>query len=269
VGNPPYQDDSGNSGKGHTLWDKFIKKSFTNLQDNGYLVFVHPAGWRQPNHEMFDILKTKQILHLSIHDEKDGLKTFQCNTRYDWYVLENTTCYKETEIETQDKTISLVDISKLHIIPNFMFDEIISYTSGDDKLVIIKERSTYGTDKKHVSETHNNVFQYPLVNSVNRANKPKFRYSSKNTDGHFGVPKVIFGSGATGFISDPLGKYGLTEWCTGIVDEQLKHEKILSVLNSKKFRQIVLACSIGKAEINTKVLKMFRKDFFESFDLSI
>lgn len=267
IGNPPYQDDSGNRGKGHTLWDRFIKKAFVILNENGYLIYVHPAGWRQPNHEILNILKEKQILYLSIHDEKDGLKTFQCNTRYDWYVLENKTWYKNTTIDAQDREIYNVDISKLNFIPNFMFDEIIRYTVGNEKLEIIKERSTYGTDKKHVSRDKSSVFKYPLVNSVNRKNNPTFRWSNTNENGHYKIPKVIFGGGASGYISDATGEYGLTEWCTGIVEKANKHQRIIDILDSPKFTKIRLACSVGKAELNPKVLKMFRKDFFEIFEL--
>ena len=265
VGNPPYQDDSGNRGKGHTLWDVFVKKALSLLEEGGFLVYVHPAGWRQPNHEMLNIMKNKQIIYLSIHDEKDGVKTFRCNTRYDWYVLENKNCYKETKIHAQDGSHSMINLSKLDLIPNFMFDDIVRYTTGDDKLTIINDRSNYGADKKHVSKVKTETYKFPVAYSVNKANKPALRWSNTKMNGHFGIPKVIFGSGATGFISDKTGEYGLTQWCTGIVEDPTKHQKILDTLNSAKFKQVVLACSIGKAEINTKVLKMFRSDFFDMF----
>jgi hypothetical protein len=38
---------------------------------------------------MLKMIKTKQLLYLEIHDEKDGQKIFRCSTRYDWYVLKN------------------------------------------------------------------------------------------------------------------------------------------------------------------------------------
>ena len=31
VGNPPYNDNSGNKGKGHTLWTKFVELSICKL----------------------------------------------------------------------------------------------------------------------------------------------------------------------------------------------------------------------------------------------
>jgi superfamily II DNA or RNA helicase len=265
VGNPPYQDDSGNRGKGHTLWDVFVKKALCLLEEGGLLVYVHPAGWRQPNHEMLNIMKNKQIIYLSIHDEKDGVKTFRCNTRYDWYVLENKNCYKETKIHAQDGSHSMINLSKLDLIPNFMFDDIVRYTTGHDKLTIINSESAYECRKKWISKTKTEEFKYPVIYSINRQNIPTLRYSSRNDNGHFGIAKVIFASGATGFIADSNGEYGLTQWAKSIASEPSKHQKILDTLNSAKFKQVVLACSIGKAEINTKVLKMFRSDFFDMF----
>lgn len=49
IGNPPYN-SSGNTGTGNTIWQLFVKKSINNwIKKNGYLLFVHPSGWRKPN----------------------------------------------------------------------------------------------------------------------------------------------------------------------------------------------------------------------------
>ena len=97
VGNPPYNDDSGNKGKGHMLWDKFVEKSLNELlKENGYLIFIHPAVWRQLEHPCLNLIKDKQIIYLEIHNVNDGIKTFKCSTRYDWYVLQN----KDNENDT-------------------------------------------------------------------------------------------------------------------------------------------------------------------------
>ncbi len=79
----------------------------------------------------------------------------------------------------------------------------------------------------------------------------------------FGIPKVIFASGATGFIVDSKGEFGLTQWATGIVDEPENLEKIISCITNVKFQDIAKATSVGKAEINRKILKYFRKDFYK------
>ena len=73
MGNPPYQDDSGNKGKGQTLWTKFVELSLNKLLIiNGYLLFIHPSLWRQIEHPLLKLMKSKQILYLEIHNYDDG-----------------------------------------------------------------------------------------------------------------------------------------------------------------------------------------------------
>jgi len=266
IGNPPYNDDSGNKGKGHTLWTIFIEKSLKEwLLPNGYLLFVNPSLWRQPEHPLQSLMKSKQIIYLEIHDEKDGLKTFKCNTRYDVYLIQNNPYEVNTTIKTQKGETIHINLTEWEFIPNFDFEIIEKIIMGKEKVNIIESRSAYGHDKKHVSKTLDTNFKYPVIYSVNRDNKATTHYSSINTNGHFNIPKVIFGSGATGFIIDKNGDYGLTQWATGIVDDVENLENIAKVLNSEKFKDIILATSVSKAEINRKILKHFKKDFWKEF----
>jgi hypothetical protein len=94
VGNPPYnKDDTGN---GNMIWHLFVEKALEELlKHNGYLCFVHPSLWRKPQSDKtrmkkyFNLMtKQNQMLYLEIHNTKDGLKTFGCGTRYDYYVIE-------------------------------------------------------------------------------------------------------------------------------------------------------------------------------------
>jgi len=49
VGNPPYneQGTGRTTGSRQPYWPKFIDKSLSLLNDNGYLSFIHPVGWRK------------------------------------------------------------------------------------------------------------------------------------------------------------------------------------------------------------------------------
>jgi type I restriction-modification system DNA methylase subunit len=95
IGNPPYN-SSGNTGTGNTIWQEFTKKSLNEwLTKNGYLLFVHPSGWRKPNTKRGkfyglykEMSQNNQMIFLSIHGIKDGQKVFNCGTRYDWYLIE-------------------------------------------------------------------------------------------------------------------------------------------------------------------------------------
>ena len=265
LGNPPYQDSTGNNGVGHMLWVTFVNKSLLLLNENGFLVFVHPAGWRQPGNDILEKFKNLQMHHLSIHDENDGYSTFHCNTRYDWYVVQTCKNYKKTNIECQDKTIVDIDITTLPFIPNYDFNLIQALTNSPTKCIIVHSESAYECRKPWISKTKNGEFVNPVVYSVNRQNTEKLRWSKRTDRGHFGIPKVIFGSGATGFIIDETGKYGLTQWAKAISDDVANLKQICDVLNSVEFMKVIRACSVGKAEINIKMLRLFNKDFWKHF----
>jgi hypothetical protein len=268
IGNPPYNDDSGNKGKGHTLWTIFIEKSLKEwLLPNGYLLFVNPSLWRQPEHPLQSLMKSKQIIYLEIHDEKDGLKTFKCNTRYDVYLIQNNPYEVNTTIKTQKGEIIHINLTEWKFIPNYKFIELKNLIDDTkEKINVLYSRSDYASDKKWIKKKKTDIYKYPVAYSVNRANEVRIIWSEINTkEGHYGVPKVIFGSGATGFIIDKEGKYACSEFCTGIVDDVENLENIAKVLNADKFKDIILATSVSKAEINRKILKHFKKDFWKEF----
>lgn len=94
MGNPPYN-ASGTKATGNTIWQQFVEISLNMLNKLGYIVFIHPNGWRKPNTEkgkfygFFDkMAKKNTIIYLEIHDTRDGMKMFKCGTRYDWYILQ-------------------------------------------------------------------------------------------------------------------------------------------------------------------------------------
>ena len=75
----------------------------TLLKKDGYLVFVHPSGWRKPNtkrgkfYGLYNLMCIEnQMIYLEIHGIKDGKKTFDCGTRYDFYVIKKQACNKKT-----------------------------------------------------------------------------------------------------------------------------------------------------------------------------
>lgn len=266
IGNPPYNDDSGNKGKGHTLWTIFIEKSLEEwLLPNGYLLFVNPSLWRQPEHPLQTLMKSKQIIYLEIHDEKDGLKTFKKNTRYDIYLIQNKPYEQNTIIKTQKGEIIDINLTEWAFIPNYDFETIEKIIMGEEKIDILHSESKYEVRRPHMSHNKLDDYKYPCVYSVNRSNELTFKWSNTREKGMFNIPKVIFGSGATGFIVDKNGDYGLTQWATGIVDDVDNLENIAKALNSNKFKDIILATSVSKAEINRKILKHFKKDFWKEF----
>ena len=55
MGNPPYnppKTDSGSSG--NSIWQHFVIKSYYLVKESGFLLFIHPRGWKKPTDEIFN-----------------------------------------------------------------------------------------------------------------------------------------------------------------------------------------------------------------------
>jgi len=267
IGNPPYNDDSGNKGSGHKIWDKFVIKSLNEwVKQNGYLLYVHPSGWRQINNKIFKLLNQKQMVYLEIHNIQDGIKTFKCSTRYDWYLLENKSIYKDTIIKDEEGIINYIKLNEWCFIPNMMFNEIKLLLTNDlnNRVKLLHSRSDYGTDKKHISKIFTDVFKYPCIKYVNKGQNLHLVYSNVNNKGHFGEIKFIFSNGVDTFI-DRDGKYALSEWSTGIIDDIIILERIKKVFENIKFIKIIKSIQITNIKYNFNIIKLFKKDFYKEF----
>ena len=275
-GNPPYN-SSGDTATGNTIWQDFTKKSLNEwLLPNGYLLFVHPPGWRKPNTErgkftkMFDLMvKQNQLLYLEIHGIKDGKKVFNCGTRYDWYLIEKTNQYKNTIIVDEDGKQNEINLSELSWLPNSNILEINKILSKNDgeRCPIMYDRTAYGADKKdRVSSKETPEFKYPCVHSTPKAGI-RYMYSKVNDRGHFGVSKVIFGeSGIYKPVIDMEGKYGMTHGAMAIQVYNLEEATFISkVIESDKFDKVIQSCIFSSFRIDWNIFKEFKKDFWKEF----
>ena len=275
IGNPPYN-TSGNTGTGNTIWQDFTKKSINNwLLPNGYLIFVHPSGWRKPNTErgkfvgLYDLMtKQNQMLYLEIHGIKDGQKTFKCGTRYDWYLIEKKKSYKNTTVIDEYGKSSEIDMKKLSWLPNSNILEIDRLIAKDvDEICpIIYDRSSYGSDKKNTSDTQSKEFKYPIIHTF-LDKGIRYLYSNTNKNGHFGISKVIFGqSNSKNPFADIDGKYGMSEHSMAIqVSSKDEALNIVKTFQNPKFQSILSSCSWSNFMIDWRLFTFFRKDFWREF----
>ena len=274
-GNPPYN-SSGDTATGNTIWQDFTKKSLNEwLLLNGYLLFVHPPGWRKPNTErgkftkMFDMMtKQNQMLYLEIHGIKDGQKVFNCGTRYDWYLIEKTNQYKNTIIVDENGKQNEINLGELSWLPNSNILEINKILAKNDceSCPIIQSMSAYEPRKKWMSSVQSQEFKYPCVHSTPKSGI-RYMYSTVNDRGHFGVSKVIFGdSGIYKPVIDMDGKYGMTQHSMAIqVDNLEEATNISKVIESDKFDKIIQSCLYSSYAIDWNIFKEFKKDFWKEF----
>jgi len=274
VGNPPYTKDVG-GGNSISLWDKFVEKSFNLVKKDGYVCMIHPNGWRNIKgsfKKLQKLILSKDIKYLELHSTEDGQMVFGVTTPFDVYVIKNTNqTSKKTIVKDYDGVVSNQDLSKLEFIPNSKFDIIKSLLASDEEeKVEVIEDSSYHHQREYVSSNLDNTYQYPCVYSVYKDGSFNLKYSSRNDKGHFGKSKLILGNGANPTVfMDVEGDYGMTQFAFGIVDTPENLIKIKKVLQSDRFSEITKStkyvATAGNPLVYPKILKTFRKNFWEEF----
>lgn len=259
VGNPPYQNSQNNTGKrggGDLLWNKFVSRCVKDfVKPQGYMCFIHPSGWRKPESAkskykgLFRLLtRESQMIHLDIHGSKDGLRVFNCGTRYDWYVIQKTKPNTNTKTSIRDElgNVTTLNLTEWNFLPNHSFDIIRSLLrqGNEEKCLVIYNSTNYETRKNWTSSKHSAEYKYTLIHSTPKSGT-RYYYSSRNDKGHFGIPKVIFGeTGIYNAIIDMEGKYGMTQHAMAIqIETQEEGENLKKVLEGDKFKDLLDACS--------------------------
>jgi hypothetical protein len=277
IGNPPYN-GSGSVGIGNSIWQKFTTNALNYwIVKNGLLLFVHPSGWRKPDSKrgkylnMFDLMTNEnQMVYLEIHGLKDGLKTFKCGTRYDWYLIEKTRKYKESVVIDEENKKNKLDLSNFKWLPNSNIQKIKSILANDDDIRcnIIYSTPYHSVLKKQMSRTQNEEFKYECIHTTPKAG-PRIMYSNVNNKGHFGISKVIFGdSGISNPIIDMDGNYGMTEHSMAIqVSTYDEANNISNAIKSDNFMNIIKSCSFSTYQLDWRIFKEFKNNFWKEFVL--
>jgi hypothetical protein len=275
IGNPPYN-SSGDTGTGNTIWQDFTKVSLNKLlQNNGYLLYVHPPGWRKPNTErgkfygLYKLMtQDNQMIYLSIHGIKDGQKTFNCGTRYDWYLIERKQTYTTTIVNDEKNNNIVMDMNNFDWLPNYNIDTIQNILAKEDeeKCPIIYNRSNYGSDKKYTQKDKTDKFKYPIIHTIPKSGI-RYIYSNCNDKSHFGVSKVIFGdNGLNNAIIDMDGEYGMSENSMAIEVSSIEEaNEVKQCLLNDKFKMFMKSCIIGNFRIDWRLFTYFKKDFWKEF----
>ena len=266
IGNPPYQNTNNNKGSGNTLWNLFVNKSLNIwLVAGGLLLYVHPRGWRQYKSKIGKVMLSKQIIYLNMNNLEQGLKTFNCSTDYDYYLIENTNTYKSTIVNDYKNIEYKCQLdNKKHFIPNHSVEEVYRLVDIIEDNGFINDQSSYEPRKKWMNKTKINEFKYPCVYSINSKNEISYKWSSRNNIGHFGVIKFIFSNG-NGIYKDINGEHGLTQWAYAFkcaVEDMCAIERIFV---NKKFKNIINAIELTSNKYNYSVMKLFKKDFWRDF----
>lgn len=294
MGNPPYQTNLKKRGiKSTSIWELFFKKSIDILKENMYLLLIHPSSWRSPfgiRKHILDKILELDLQYLYMCSYECSKKYFKgVSTNFDYYCLKNTVDKNNiTTINDTDDNVYRKNLNIYPFIPSGkfdIFDKLIEkdtditvlnsciyhiqhrykHMSKEKSVNVIHERTTYGHDKKNMSQPKNNEYILPCVYSISKSNEIKFWYSSIDR-GMFGTPKVIWANGGGGPILDLKGEYGMTEFAYAIVDDPEVLPSIKKAMETEKFINLMRYCVFEQNhKYNWKVIKTFRRDFWKEF----
>jgi hypothetical protein len=199
---------------------------------------------------------------------KRGLKTFNCATDYDYYLLENVKTYKKTVVnDYQDKEYEVLINDSLPFIPNHSVCEVyelLDKTQGNKEQWFINDQSSYEPRKKWMSDIKDNEYKSPCVYSIDSKNEISKKWSSRNDKGHFNITKFIFSNG-NGYVKDYNGEYALTQWAYAFVCSPEDMDIVEKAFNTDKFKNIIDAINLVSNKYNYNVIKLFKKDFLREF----
>jgi hypothetical protein len=285
VGNPPFENEQKKDTKklaGYSLWNKFVEKSLDHwLDDNGIFGMLLPPGWRKASDEKS---RTKDLwqkmsrectpLYIEMFDAKETKAHFNdaVSIRADLVVLKKKkNIGQNTLIIGTDKKTYRTNISKMPFLPNghITYWKKILTTNRNEGMNVMYSRSVYGSDKKSVKINSDNRFKYKVIHAIHADDSRVYLYTDKkDTEGGFGIPKVIF-NGYGGWnkpILDEKGKYGMSQVVFGLGFKNTKDaNEILQFFNQYKNRKLFeddLSWATSSPFIFWKLFRNIRYNFW-------
>ena len=246
IGNPPYQ-AAGGTQTGRTIWDKIVDVSLDHVKDDGYMTFVHPGRWRQPEDKLRKMYTTNQLVYLSIHTVKDGMKTFGACTPYDVYMIKKRTPDRMARIRFSDGTEGQYLAQRWPFIPNAMIDFWIKAFETKGPYLKVWQSGSHSPDKKHAQKDIDSEHPHTFIHKM--SDKGIEMWHSSRPHKHQGVPKFAFrdqGKPHACWCVDGCGTH--TYYILGA------DLNIMKWLNHGSYRDIAASVTFGHRQVPYKPL---------------
>jgi hypothetical protein len=284
IGNPPYNPpkDMSVAGAGgrNRLWDRFLMLDRTRLLPGGYLLLVHPSGWRKPNDKLYpDMTRTGTFTSITMYDSAAVMKMMKAGIPVDAYCWRKGTPNGLTTIVDVRGETTMIDLTPSNpdrpaFLLNFgqaRYTPMADYADDDSRVRF--SRRLFATDNTAVmSETQDHTFKYPCVHAVSK-DVTRHAWSSRQTDKHgnkvfFGEPKQIIGDQIHVYRVelDRSGDYGLTQHAIGFPIAGMTEEEIAlrgKMLASDEFNEFLQAALWSTTGLDWRLFKHLRPDWYK------
>lgn len=244
IQNPPYNPNS--------LWKKFVLKGIDLLKEDGQMVVIHPAAWRESSaHKKLYNIIIKNVTELHICDY-ESFKHDNVRIKTDWYLFNNLGNNNDTKCYFPDgkiENINLVNMDRLfRISPTSIPAKIISkvFTKRNNGMISEKGFNDLYDEKMYVE---NGIYKQCGGKGRGRGNGwtiNKFVYTNTPSKNQFGS-KVV-----AAYTHKPRAKYFSEDEQVGVIlgNYWLTDNKSLPILlNSKMFWKLyttIISPDIGQ-----------------------
>jgi len=204
IGNPPYNKHGVGKGGG-VFWTKFVFKSIEILNNNGYLCFVHPLGWRKPfkisdrqnnaGKIFYEFKEQGYIEYANISDISP--QNFPKIDYYVWNKTNDKSLNKKTLIDNlfnKKKSISKINITDLKFIPNLInenifkiFNKLFNNKKDKNYFNIIRDQNF----KPNASNKKSNGTPHAFYFNVNTGEYDKVYREMGSIPDYYDKPKIM------------------------------------------------------------------------------
>jgi len=267
VGNPPFQTAKQQSYKGsvgnRTLWNRFVQFILGKplLHPGGYLGLITPAGWRRPEHPLYNLMtRQNQLLYLHIYGKARGIELLNAQTRFDVYVVRTGPCMdnKKTRIVDEKGEEMDIDVRKYPFLPNFAYKTFRKWlVTKEAGIPILFSASEY--DARKLSKRKTQKFRFPIVHGITQKGL-QLRYAKNKTRKQFGVSKVLLNFNEKQYpYNDYRGEYGMSQLTFAIpVESRKEGERWVKRINDKEFQELLEATKWGAFQTDYRMFSYIR-----------
>ena len=270
--NPPYQISKketykGGRGSNHTLWDRFIHKSFEILDEKeGWMGAITPANWRRPNHPLYTNIIAPRLTYLHIYGKREGIRLFGAQTRFDLYILSKNSKNKPPLIiDEMGKSHHEIHPIEWAFLPNYSYGTVNRYFSLKNKKNVNEKKDKYKTKKviydsneynsKTLLKRQTATAKYPVVHTMTRKGLG-VRWSLKKKK-HFGTAKVLLNFNEILYpYNDWKGEYGMSQLTFGIpIKSKKEGDELIKTMNRDDFKEAIKATKWGSFQTDYKMFE--------------
>lgn len=259
VENPPFNEKRVKHGE-KNYYVYFIDKAMKYLKKGGYLLAIHPPGWRIPENiprtgiNLNSLYLSKQIIYAQFYQYNYvKYNIFDSLINVDIVIVENVEPYKSTEVVDYHNNKKKINLKSGMVIPNFglgVFDKIRKWCKRNKCLTLLNSSFNHAANTKEGPNPNVHTITAKMVN---------LRFKKK-VHPHQNMPKLfVNGLGMYNRVFyDKKGEYGATQSPFYLLNPT---NSDLVFFHSKLFQYICDALKIKGNNLSKPIINQFLPKF--------